>query len=74
MVKRSRGRGKLLVTADGRGVASHAGARLLSDLADAVGSPGAIFLARAATLSMNSLLIDLSTRSREPAAHTSPLP
>jgi len=38
------------------------------------GSPGAIFFARAATLSMNSLLIDLSTSSRDPAAQTSPLP
>ena len=38
------------------------------------GSPGAIFFARAATLSMNSSLIDSSTSSREPAAQTSPLP
>lgn len=37
MVKRNRTRGKLVVTADGRGVANHTGARLLSDLADAVG-------------------------------------
>ena len=36
-MKRNRTRPRLVVTADGRGVASHAGARLLSDLADAVG-------------------------------------
>lgn len=36
-MKRNRTRPRLVVTADGRGVASHAGARLLSDVADAVG-------------------------------------
>jgi hypothetical protein len=36
-VKRNRTHGRLVVTADGRAVASHAGARLLSDLSDAVG-------------------------------------
>jgi hypothetical protein len=49
MVKRSRARGKLVVTADGRGVASHAGARLLSDLADAVGLTDGLSAAMAAT-------------------------
>ena len=34
MVKRNRCRPRLKVTADGRGVVGHAGARLLSDLAD----------------------------------------
>jgi hypothetical protein len=37
MVKRNRRRAQLKVTADGRGVVGHAGARLLADLADEVG-------------------------------------
>jgi hypothetical protein len=37
MVKRRRRRRVLNVTGDGTGVANHAGARLLADLADAVG-------------------------------------
>jgi hypothetical protein len=37
MVKRSRRRRRLKVSADGRGVVGHAGARLLSDLADELG-------------------------------------
>ncbi len=37
MVNRSQGRPRLKVTGDGRGVVGHAGARLLSDLADRVG-------------------------------------
>jgi Transposase DDE domain group 1 len=49
MVKRTRARGKLVVTADGRGVASHAGARLLSDLADAVGLTAGLSAAMAPT-------------------------
>jgi Transposase DDE domain group 1 len=36
-VKRNRGRPRLVVTADGADVVGHGGARLLSDLADAVG-------------------------------------
>ena len=40
MVKRSRRRGRVLVSADGTNVVSHVGARLLSDLADAVGLTG----------------------------------
>jgi hypothetical protein len=36
-VKRTSSRPKIVVTADGRGVVSHAGARLLADLADATG-------------------------------------
>jgi len=49
MVKRNRARRKLVVTADGRGVASHAGARLLSDLADAVGLTDGMSAAMAPT-------------------------
>jgi hypothetical protein len=37
MVNRSQGRSRLKVTGDGRGVVGHAGARLLSDLADQLG-------------------------------------
>ena len=37
MVKRNRCRPGLKVTADGRGVVDHAGARLLADLADRLG-------------------------------------
>ena len=37
MVKRNRCRPRLKVSADGRGVVGHAGARLLSDLADQLG-------------------------------------
>src|SRR5262245_20243709 len=36
-VKRTLSRPKIVVTADGRGVVGHAGARLLTDLADATG-------------------------------------
>jgi len=36
-VKRNSGRPRLRVTSDGKSVVGHAGARLLSDLADAVG-------------------------------------
>jgi len=37
MVKRNRRRPRLKVTGGGRGIVNHAGARLLGDLADAVG-------------------------------------
>ncbi|TMK40523.1 MAG: IS1380 family transposase, partial [Actinobacteria bacterium] len=49
MVKRNRFRRKLVVTADGRGVASHAGSRLLSDLADSVGLTAGLSAAMAPT-------------------------
>jgi Transposase DDE domain group 1 len=49
MVKRIRTHGKLVVTADGRNVASHTGARLLSDLADAVGLTEGMSAAMATT-------------------------
>ena len=48
-MKSNRTRRKLVVTADGRAVASHAGARLLSDLADAVGLTGGMSAAMAPT-------------------------
>jgi len=49
MVKRRRRRTALKVTGDGSGVANHAGARLLADLADAVGLTGALSVAMAPT-------------------------
>lgn len=49
MVKRKRTRPRLLVTADGTHVVGHAGARLLSDLADASGLTGGLSVAMAPT-------------------------
>jgi len=49
MVKRRRRRPGLKITGDGAGVANHAGARLLADLADAVGLTGALSAAMAPT-------------------------
>ncbi len=49
MVKRRRRRPALKITGDGVGVANHAGARLLADLADAVGLTGALSAAMAPT-------------------------
>lgn len=49
MVNRRRRRPVLKVTGDGRGVANHAGARLLADLADAVGLTSALSVAMAPT-------------------------
>lgn len=49
MVKRRRRRPALDVTGDGSGVVNHAGARLLADLADAVGLTGALSVAMAPT-------------------------
>ena len=49
MVKRRRRRPALTITGDGVGVANHAGARLLADLADAVGLTGALSAAMAPT-------------------------
>jgi hypothetical protein len=48
-VKRNRSRPRLKVSADGQNVVSHAGARLLSDLADAVGLTDGLSVAMAAT-------------------------
>jgi hypothetical protein len=49
MVKRRRRRPALIVTSGGTGVANHAGARLLADLADAVGLTSAASAAMAPT-------------------------
>jgi Transposase DDE domain group 1 len=49
MVNRRRRRSALKVTGDGRGVANHAGARLVADLADAVGLTAALSVAMAPT-------------------------
>ena len=49
MVKRNQSRRRLKVTADGRGVVGHAGARLLSDLADRLGLTGGLSIAMAPT-------------------------
>ena len=49
MVKRNRGRRRLKVSADGRGVVGHAGARLLSDLADQLGLTNELSAAMAPT-------------------------
>ena len=48
-MKRNRTRRRLKVTADGRGVVAHAGARLLSDLADGVGLTAGLSAAMAPT-------------------------
>lgn len=42
MVKRSSSRPRLVVTADGTGVAAHVGSRLLADMADALGLTGGL--------------------------------
>jgi hypothetical protein len=49
MVNRSQGRSRLKVTGDGRGVVGHAGARLLSDLADRLGLTAGLSAAMAPT-------------------------
>ena len=49
MVNRSQSRSRLKVTGDGRGVVGHAGARLLSDLADRVGLTAGLSTAMAPT-------------------------
>ena len=49
MVNRSQGRSRLKVTGDGRGVVGHAGARLLSDLADRLGLTAGLSTAMAPT-------------------------
>lgn len=66
MVKRNSGRPRVRVTADGAGVASHAGSRLLADLADAVGLTQALSAAMAPTRKRRSkhdpgrVLVDLA--------------
>jgi hypothetical protein len=49
MVNRKPSRSRLLVTADGARVVGHAGARLLSDLADATGLTEGLSVAMAPT-------------------------
>jgi len=49
MVKRNQSRARLKVSADGRGVVGHAGARLLADLADRVGLTSGLSTAMAPT-------------------------
>ena len=49
MVKRNRRRSRLKVTADGKSVVAHVGARLLSDLAEEVGLTDGLSLAMAST-------------------------
>jgi hypothetical protein len=49
VVKRNRTRPRLMVSADGENVVNHAGARLLSDLADETGLRGGLSRAMAAT-------------------------
>lgn len=48
-MKRNRGRKQLRVTGGGRGLVNHAGARLLSDLADDVGLTAGLSVAMAPT-------------------------
>jgi hypothetical protein len=66
MVKRNSGRPRVRVTADGEGVAGHAGSRLLADLADAVGLTRALSAAMAPTRKRRSkhdpgrVLVDLA--------------
>jgi hypothetical protein len=49
MVKRSSGRPRLVVTADGTGVAAHSGTRLLADVADTLGLTAGLSAAMAPT-------------------------
>ncbi|MGH8990357.1 MAG: IS1380 family transposase [Acidimicrobiia bacterium] len=66
MVKRSSGRPRVRVTADGAGLAGHAGSRLLADLADGVGLTEALSVVMARTRRRRSkhdpgrVLVDLA--------------
>lgn len=66
MVKRSSGRPRLVVTADGTGVAAHVGSRLLADMADALGLTAGLSSAMAPTRQRRSahdpgrVLVDLA--------------
>ena len=66
MVKRNRTRPALKVTADGTGVAAHAGSRLLADMADVLGLTAGLSRAMAATRTRRSahdpgrVLVDLA--------------
>lgn len=66
MVKRSSGRPRLVVTADGTGVAAHVGSRLLADMADALGLTDGLSVSMAPTRRRRSahdpgrVLVDLA--------------
>lgn len=66
MVKRSSGRPRLVVTADGTGVAAHVGSRLLADMADALDLTAGLSAAMAPTRQRRSahdpgrVLVDLA--------------
>ncbi len=71
MVKRNSGRPRLVVTADGTGVAAHAGSRLLADMADVVGLTGGLSAAMAPTRQRRSahdpgrVLVDLAVSAAD---------
>src|SRR5438132_7088150 len=66
MVKGNTRRPRLVVTADGTGVAAHAGSRLVADMADALGLTAGLSTAMAATRQRRSahdpgrVLVDLA--------------
>jgi hypothetical protein len=71
MVKRNTRRPRLVVTADGKGVAAHAGARLIADVADALGLTAGLSVAMAATRQRRSahdpgrVLVDLAVMAAD---------
>lgn len=79
MVKRSSGRPRVRVTADGSGVAGHAGARLLADVADVLGLTTALSRAMAPTRQRRSkhdpgrVLVDLTVMIADGGRHLSDL-
>jgi hypothetical protein len=66
MVKRNTGRPRVVVTADGKGVAAHAGTRLVADMADGLGLTAGLSAAMAQTRQRRSghdpgrVLVDLA--------------
>jgi hypothetical protein len=79
MVKRSSTRPRVRVTADGAGVAGHAGARLLADAADVLGLTGGLSVAMAPTRRRRSkhdpgrVLVDLAVMIADGGRHLSDL-
>lgn len=79
MVKRSSTRPRVKVTADGAGVAGHAGARLLADAADVLGLTGGLSVAMAPTRRRRSkhdpgrVLVDLVVMIADGGRHLSDL-
>ncbi len=71
MVKRSSDRPRLVVTADGTGVAAHAGSRLVADVADALGLTAGLSAAMAPTRQRRSahdpgrVLVDLAVMAAD---------